>query len=329
MWKFPQTDRHKIHTISIGENWKGMRKLVENDSRFAWRNEVLRIVDSRADNDVKMAKIRALGGGEAYHYLLANILPCLRTAVVCQIFFKNPEPPAPAPAPEPPPPLPVPEPAPEPEPTPVVEDTTPIRIHSASLTPIPSAVTLEQIRKPLFAIKTNLIFDAASMLNVELEVPIGNKWSVAGEWIFPWWLWSSKQYCLQMLHGTVEGRYWLGDRTNRPQLTGWFGGIHAGGGYYDFEWGNRGYQGEFWDAGISGGYAHTIGKSRDWRMEYALGLGWMGMKYRQYDPRYGIDDRWHLIRQVSGKYTWAGPTRAKISLVYLIHYSRKKEVRNE
>ena len=43
------------------------------------------------------------------------------------------------------------------------------------------------VRKPLLAVKSNLLFDLASALNVELEVPMGKRWSVAGEWMFPWW----------------------------------------------------------------------------------------------------------------------------------------------
>ena len=63
--------------------------------------------------------------------------------------------------------------------------------------------------KPLFALKTNLLFDLLSGLNVEVEVPIGKHFSLAGEWIFPWWLWEKKQYALEILNGNLELRYWL------------------------------------------------------------------------------------------------------------------------
>ena len=175
------------------------------------------------------------------------------------------------------------------------------------------------VRKPLFAVKTNLLFDAATALNVALEAPVGKRWSVAGECIFPWWLWEKKQYCLQMLSGNLEGRYWFGNRDHRPQMTGWFAGLYAGGGYFDLEWGDRGTQGEFFIAtGLNGGYAHTISKSGKWRMEYSLGAGYLITKYREYTPAFGMDDRWHLIRQKNGHYSWIGPMRAGISLVWMI-----------
>ncbi len=179
---------------------------------------------------------------------------------------------------------------------------------------------------PLFALKTNLLFDALSAVNVEIEIPIGKRWSVAGEWVFPWWLYDKKQYALQVGNGNLEVKYWFGNRDRRAQLTGWFGGLYGGGGYYDLEWRTRGWQGEFWHVGIGGGYAHTVSRNGNWRMEYALGLGYMGTDYREYVPKMGDDDRWHLIRQSKGHRMWIGPTQAKVSLVWMInHGQRKKE----
>ena len=83
---------------------------------------------------------------------------------------------------------------------------------------------------PLFTVKTNLLFDVVSVINVELEVPIGSRWSVAGEYIFPWWLLKKKQNCLQLINGNVEGRYWFGNPGEYYLMTGWFAGIYAGGG---------------------------------------------------------------------------------------------------
>lgn len=191
------------------------------------------------------------------------------------------------------------------------------RIHSISMAMPDSAG-----EKPLLAIKTNLLFDVASILNIEVEVPIGNRWSVAGEWMFSWWLWDRKQVCFQILSGTVEGRYWLGDRTKLCPLTGWFAGLYTGGGYYDLEWKTKGYQGEFFiAAGLSGGYAHRINKSGTLRMEYSFGIGYMQTKYREYIPVNGGDI---LAWQKDGRYSWFGPTKAKVSLVWMINHKTKK-----
>ena len=92
---------------------------------------------------------------------------------------------------------------------------------------------------PPFALKTNLLFDLVSALNVEVEVPISKRFSVATDWVFPWWTLdngcaNSKRSRLQVLNGNLEGRYWFGNREQKRLLNGWFAGFYAGGGLYDF-----------------------------------------------------------------------------------------------
>lgn len=175
-------------------------------------------------------------------------------------------------------------------------------------------------RRPLFAVKTNLLFDAALMPNIELEVPIGKRWSLNGEYMFPWWLINDDRYCLQILMGGLEVRYRPGRRSGRDVLTGHFIGLYAGGGKYDLQWDKNGYQGEFFiAAGVSYGYAHSI--ARNLRLEYNIGIGMLRTDYRHYHSR---DNHRTLLWQENGEYTWLGPTKLKISLVWLITGKNKK-----
>ncbi|MFI3269299.1 MAG: DUF3575 domain-containing protein [Rikenellaceae bacterium] len=186
---------------------------------------------------------------------------------------------------------------------------------------LPSGKNLDD---PIIAVKSNLLFDAASLINFELELPIGNRYSVAVEWLFPWWRWgngllSSHQHTLQMLQGTVEIRRFLGDRTQRAVMTGWFTSLYAGGGLYDYERNEAGYQGDFILAvGIGGGYAHTINRSGSLRMEYMLGVGYLQSKYKYYRSMNTIDNQWHAVEVDNGNVYWFGLTRAKVSLVWLL-----------
>ena len=178
-------------------------------------------------------------------------------------------------------------------------------------------------RRPLLALKTNLLFDAALMPNVEIEVPVGKRWSVNGEYAFPWWQFDRGKYCMQVLMGGLEGRYWLGSRKSREDrevLTGHFLGLYAGGGKYDLQWGEKGYQGEFFiAAGVSYGWATRI--ARHLHLEFNIGIGLLRTDYRHYHAR---DNYQTLLWQENGKYTWLGPTKAKISLVWLLNRRVKK-----
>ena len=184
-----------------------------------------------------------------------------------------------------------------------------------------NAIALGKSRRhPLFAVKTNLLFDAALMPNIELEVPIGKRWSLNGEYMFPWWLINDDRYCLQILMGGLEVRYRPGKRSGRDVLTGHFIGLYAGGGKYDLQWDKNGYQGEFFiAAGVSYGYAHSI--ARNLRLEYNIGIGMLRTDYRHYHSR---DNHRTLLWQENGEYTWLGPTKLKISLVWLITGKNKK-----
>lgn len=187
-----------------------------------------------------------------------------------------------------------------------------------------TVVTDFSASRPVCAIKTNLLFDAASLLNLGIEVPLGKRFSIAVDGYFPWWRNRSKDVTIQMLAADVEGRYWFGNRDLRKPMTGFFAGVYAGAGYFDFQLGNltgsNGIQGDFFlTAGISAGYAHRI--SDYLRLEYSLGIGYIQCNFREYvsikDTKNGdikaILYPWE-VKRVSGVL----PTKASISLVWML-----------
>lgn len=279
---FPENGISPADVGYESRTWDELLPVIQNDPQVPCRGRILSVLQSDLSDACKLAKVRLLSK-EAYLYIKEKDFPGLRNSIICEMVLK-----------------------PDPARTPVVFKETPIR------------KTLH--RKPLFAIKTNMLLDAVTAVNAEIEVPLGKRWSVSGEVICPWWLSDRKQYCLQVLSGNVEGKYWFGDRELRKDgsprmvMTGWFAGIYAGGGLYDVEWGTEGYQGNFFMAGgISGGYAHSIGKQL--RLEYTLGVGYFKTAYEYYKPVNGGEK---LVWQYDGNYSFTGITRAKISLVWML-----------
>ena len=136
------------------------------------------------------------------------------------------------------------------------------------------------------------------------------------DYTFPWWLTRANDRAWQMLKLDFGARYWLSphDITDPWDiLTGHFVGIDLGAGYYDIEPKHKGYQGEFQTAGVEYGYAWRL--SRSWRLEAYAALGWMATHYRYYEGNVG-DTR--LFYQHHGRYTWIGPTKAGVSIKYII-----------
>ncbi len=179
--------------------------------------------------------------------------------------------------------------------------------------------------KMWFALKTNLLFDAVLAFNGEIEVPIGkgNRWSVMAEFWKPWYVWrkNSRAYQLQVIGGEV--RYWFGScRQRKPLLTGLFAGVYYARGKYDFEWDtdhrNEDYngvgdQGEFNSIGATAGYAWAI--HRRLNLELSASVGTLWGPRRHY---HGEFDDTHLIWKYTTTSRYTGPTKLKVSLVWLI-----------
>jgi hypothetical protein len=177
----------------------------------------------------------------------------------------------------------------------------------------------------LFALKSNALFWVAGAPNFSIEYPIGERWSVCGDYVAPWSSSFATGLYYQLMMINAEGRYWFGDREERPVMTGWFAGVNLGGGYYDFMLNNqkKGLQGEFYIlAGVSAGYSHSISSNDRVRLEYALGLGYMQTRYRKYhwdDFDYVLD----APREQVWKTSIFGPTQAKVSVVWLLFVNKK------
>ncbi len=285
-----------ITATSGGVAWSELEQIIERE-RLPYADAVRQIISDTSPPN-RDSRLQAMDRGIPYREMYKYIFPELRSAEVT-IYYNR------------------------------AEEITIEEFVTEVFTPLtPSEPTIET--KPLFAIKTNLLFDLLTLINVEIEIPIRRRWSITGEFIFPWWVMDnheadSKRNRLQLLNGNLEGRYWFGERESRPILTGWFAGLYAGGGSFDFEHHAKGYQGEFFIAsGLSGGYAHTINRAETLRLEYSIGVGYLATDYRYYEAEYCYNEVWHAVKKRDGRYHWFGPTKAKVSLSWLINYNAKK-----
>lgn len=317
--EYPHLEQQRILARSQGEDWTGFRCLIEEDDCIPDREDVLQILEEVSDSNRRKMLLKKLNCGYAYQYIYNQILPKLRNATFCTVKINKRS-------------------ANKEILSCTSESKTRFSMYSKESGYCSTSVmtnnnkTLNSyatsmntpgcspVFRPAFALKTNLLFDLATAPNIEFEFLLGNRWSVNAEWIFPWWLYDNNKYCLQVLSGGAEVRYWLGNRNTHRLLTGHFLGLYAGGGKYDLQWKESGYQGEFYIAsGISYGYSTPI--ARRLNLEFCLGIGLLRTHYRHYHT---IDDYQTLLWQNNGTYTWFGPTKVKISLVWLLGGSMQK-----
>lgn len=162
-----------------------------------------------------------------------------------------------------------------------------------------------------FAVKTNLLYDVAIIPNIGVEFAMGRQWTVAADWFYTWFSSDNRHRYWQGYGGYFTVRRYLGN--NSQPLLGHHLGLYALGLTYDVEWGGRGYQAARFGfgGGIEYGYSTSIG--RRLCLDFSLGVGFQDGEYKTYDPMDG-----HYVWQSTHKRHWFGPTKAEVSLKWLL-----------
>ena len=165
-------------------------------------------------------------------------------------------------------------------------------------------------------LRTNLLYDAALLPNLGLEYGVSPKVSVVlnagGNWIKN----DHKHWYWRVLTADVEGRYWLGKRPcymgfqHKGHHVGIYGAVYR----YDIELGGKGQMGDFaYGGGFSYGYSFPIGRRLS--LDMALGVGYIGGKYKEYEPQ---DNCYVWLADKQRHYF--GPTKAEVTLVWHLGY---------
>lgn len=278
--------------VPVGEDWTAFRRILEEDGQMPCREEVLRIADADLPVDDKERKIKRLK--QAYAYLVDHHLHKLRAVTVALHLSVREAPLAP------------------PVWTLPAASAAPARPSVGgwqSALPVPSE--RKHFRLPPFAVKTNLLYDAALVPNVGLEFFFRERWSVALNWMYAWWKTDRRHYYWRVYGGDAEARYWLGSDGYGPRRSGHHLGVYAQMGTFDFELGGRGYLVDRWGYGGGLSYGYSLPLTRRLNLDFSIGVGVFHGLFKEYLP---IDGRY--VWQVTKKRNWIGPTKAEVSLVW-------------
>ena len=302
-------DIGQIRTAGIGVDWDGLATILDQTDweysdtiAYIIRNTPLWITRGGKVVDGRKKRLMELDGGKPWHWMLDSIYPELRQGgadVKCYVVR-----------------------IPDPQ---VFRDTVTVTVNTRDTVYLGEPATPREALEPIFAVRTNLILP---LMNVGVEVPIGNRWSVGADWYYTWaWRKWFKELdmtnCLQLLGGGLDVRYWFGDRhtpdvmNRQNRLWGHAVGAYVYGGYYDFEYDYKGYQGEFSNIGLDYMYSARLGRRHGLRMELSLGIGYIHSKAREYNvyTMGGNAFRTGVVKKIN----WIGPTKATISLVIPIN----------
>ena len=299
----------KIRLNPVAENWNGLLEEAEDGYYRENRDEVLSILKSDMLTDAKKQAIRDLDGGKSWWYLIRHHMDRLRMATwIC--VWVDPK-------------------APilhslgsgEAE---IMNSQTGLAVQSLSAEPVMAEIESVKSKRTFMALKTNLLYDAATAVNFSVEVPVNEKFSLQYEHVCPWWTAgpNGNKYSMQILSMGGEARWWFRPKTRpasdrriqRDALMGHYLGLYADGGKFDVQVGdNFGCrQSYFKGVGLSYGYSLPVCKRLN--MEFSVSLGYMMIDYQHYNP---LSDWSMLIRDhnKAGRMHYFGPTKIKVSLV--------------
>ena len=183
-----------------------------------------------------------------------------------------------------------------------------------SVAPMTALLPAGRVRRPLYvSLKTNMLYDALLIPSIGAEVYLGHDLSINGNWSYAWWKCDHRHNYWRYYGGDVAVRKWFGRRAAEKPLTGFHAGLYAQLFTYDFELGHRGQMGNKYNygGGLEGGFALPV--ARRINIDFTLGAGYIGGRYHEYVP---IDN--HYVWQATKRRNWFGPTKAEVSLVWLI-----------
>ena len=295
-------DKIRIYTISSGEDWITFTQHIQQSYHRANRQQVLDILLSDASNNEKEQQLHALDNGKTWRLLVIKFMAPARNAAVVRIVEHEPMMDY----------LAAPQLRCEVDPCELIPPFSFTCSESAVIVQTPQTADVVAPRKPVFAFRSNLLVPA---LNVGVEVPIGNHWSIGADYYYPWvWPKRDNKNCVEMLAWGIEARYWFGrNRTEFDRLQGHSIGLYGYMGYYDFEYNFHGHQGEYANVGIDYTYAMAVGKKKNVFFEFSLGIGCIYSQARKYTV---IESGAPLISdKITKNISFIGPTKANISLV--------------
>lgn len=286
--------------IAVGRDWKGLYDLAVADSELPSREATLDLLcrlampNDKESEDRMFAQLKVLDGGKPYRYMYGRLFPELRKAGVKVVAVYRVDD--------------------------LVSDGRVSPLETSFAEPNGISISakgdvMQEVRKkPWYVgVKTNMLYDALLVPNGGLEIYLGKNWSIDAYWMYAWWKSDRVHNYWRTYGGDVELRKWLGSAARRKPLTGHHIGAYAQIVTYDFELGGRGYLADRWSyaAGVSYGYSLPVAKRLN--IDFSMGLGYMGGEYKEYLSQDG-----HYVWQSTKRRHWIGPTKAEISLVWLI-----------
>ena len=246
--------------------WDDLLKILESDkgAGVPFRDETVEIVRSIIEGNASYQDLRSFRGSKPWKYIVKNLFPSLRR---CLISVSIDTPPVPyvssafRPA------------------APVASVSAPQVIIDRKVSPL---ITLPN--NYFVGIKTNLLYDIASVTNVSVELGFAKHYSVELLGTFSPWDYGRETLQFRTAILQPEFRYWFSEGWTRH-----FVGLHAHLGWYNIAPGGKvryqDHNGNSPLVGVGLSYGYVVPFTSHWGAEFSVGAGYA---YLLYDKFYNI-----------------------------------------
>lgn len=170
----------------------------------------------------------------------------------------------------------------------------------------------------LMSVYTNMLFDAMAIPNIGVDFHLGKNWSVAANWMYAWWSRDPRHRYWRAYGGDINVRYWFGKTAQYRPLSGHHIAVYGQMLTYDLELGGKGILGDRWTWGAGVAYGYSLPLSRHFNIDFTIGFGYATGEYKKYHPEDGC-----YVWESTHRLNWFGPTKAEVSLVWLVGSARE------
>ena len=176
---------------------------------------------------------------------------------------------------------------------------------------------------PFMALRTNMLYDVALIPNIGVEFWLPMNFTIGADYFATWLYSDAKHIYWQGYGGYLTLRYYFGKRAAEKRFVGHHVGIYGSVLTYDVEFGGKGYQAA--KPGFGGGieYGFSLPVHECLAIDFNIGVGYQGGEYKVYRPTY--DGSGHYEWLSTHRRRWFGPTKAEISLKWMISAPKKKK----
>lgn len=179
---------------------------------------------------------------------------------------------------------------------------------------------------PRLTVGTNLLHDVALVPDVEVGICLADRYTIQADWMYAWWSNRGRRLYWRVYGGDIGVTARIGKPDGINPLSGHHIGAYASIVTYDFQLGrsHTGVMGDKFNYAAGIYYRFSLPVARRLNIDFSLGVGYM---WGRYIRQHLVDT--HDVWISTHRRRWIGPTRAGISLTWLIGHGNVNATRSK